>query len=157
MGFQGYIIGIPATNVKGDVNSRIEYAHRMALISDRIYESTTRNCSGEYVDVDPNNQLCLNSLQAFQECTGRLDSEHILAPFCPKANDYNELTVLEMNWNWKADVLQEDRIRYAVLWANDINVRKAFNIREGGGHTAPEYNPKECFDMFNRWLGHSPI
>ncbi|KAM1590885.1 hypothetical protein ACFX15_034256 [Malus domestica] len=35
---EGYIIGNPATNVKGDVNSRIEYAHRMALISDRIYE-----------------------------------------------------------------------------------------------------------------------
>ncbi|XP_048426836.1 serine carboxypeptidase-like 7 [Pyrus x bretschneideri] len=270
LNLKGYIIGNPATNTKGDVNSRIEYAHRMALISDRIYESTTRNCKGEYVDVDPNNQLCLNSLQAFQECTGRLDSEHILAPLCPRANDYDELTVLEMNWNWKAGIshpvedtlkdfpsslqlCREDRIRYSVVWANDINVRKALNIREGtkgewakcnrttpytfdipssleyhrnlskkslralvysgdhdmaipyistlawieslnltleddwkpwfsddqvagytiyysnkeynltyatikgGGHTAPEYNPKECFDMFNRWLGHSPI
>ncbi|RXH97442.1 hypothetical protein DVH24_007788 [Malus domestica] len=76
------------------------------------------------------------------QCTGRLDSEHILAPFCPKANDYNELTVLEMNWNWKAgislpveDTLKDfpsslQLIRYAVLWANDVNVRKALNIRE---------------------------
>ncbi|XP_020409308.1 serine carboxypeptidase-like 18 isoform X5 [Prunus persica] len=263
LNLKGYIIGNPSTNAKEDFNSRIEYAHRLALISDRVYESSKRNCKGEYVDVDPKNQLCLNSLQAFKECTRRLDTEHILAPFCGK-DYYNEWTILKTNDRESMDdvildfpspvqLCREDRIRYAVLWQNDINVRKALNIREGtkgewakcnkttpytfdvpssvdyhrnlsqkhlraivysgdhditipyistlawieslnltleddwkpwfsdhqvagytmyysnneynltyatikgGGHTAPEYNPKECFDMINRWLAHSPL
>ncbi|XP_062024364.1 serine carboxypeptidase-like 18 isoform X2 [Rosa rugosa] len=215
LNLKGYIVGNPVSNGQQDVNSRIVYAHQLGLISDRIYQSANRNCKGEFVDFDPNNQLCLNSLQAIDE---------------------------------------EDKIRYSVLWQNDINVRKALSIREGtkaqwtkcnkttpytfdiasnieyhrnlsrknlraiiysgdhdmsvpyistlawiesmnftieedwrpwfsndqvagytlyysnnkeynltyatikgGGHTAPEYNPKECFDMISRWLAHTPL
>ncbi|XP_040363474.1 serine carboxypeptidase-like 18 isoform X3 [Rosa chinensis] len=215
LNLKGYIVGNPVSNGQQDVNSRIVYAHHLGLISDRIYQSANRNCKGEFVDFDPNNQLCLNSLQVIDE---------------------------------------EDKIRYSVLWQNDINVRKALSIREGtkgqwtkcnkttpytfdiassieyhrnlsrkslrviiysgdhdmavpyistlawiesmnftieedwrpwfsndqvagyslyysnnkeynltyatikgGGHTAPEYNPKECFDMISRWLAHTPL
>ncbi|KAI5314890.1 hypothetical protein L3X38_044066 [Prunus dulcis] len=263
LNLKGYIIGDPVTNEKEDMNSRIEFAHRMALISNRMYESTKRNCKGEYVDVDPNNQLCLNNLQAFKECTSRLDDSHILAPACVPRINHNEQTTFGWDWDSVDDnflsfpfpesLCRVDRLRYSVVWANDMKVRKALNIREGtkgewvrcnrstpyikdvqraveyhrnlsqkslrafvysgdhdlsvpyvsteawieslslpidddwkpwfsnnqvagynvrysngeyhltyatikgGGHTAPEFNPRECFDMIKRWLEHSPL
>ncbi|XP_062024363.1 serine carboxypeptidase-like 13 isoform X1 [Rosa rugosa] len=265
LNLKGYIVGNPVSNGQQDVNSRIVYAHQLGLISDRIYQSANRNCKGEFVDFDPNNQLCLNSLQAIDECIGRIDKEHILAPFCLASVNHNQNSILEMNWESNDDsfldfsfpmvqMCREDKIRYSVLWQNDINVRKALSIREGtkaqwtkcnkttpytfdiasnieyhrnlsrknlraiiysgdhdmsvpyistlawiesmnftieedwrpwfsndqvagytlyysnnkeynltyatikgGGHTAPEYNPKECFDMISRWLAHTPL
>ncbi|KAI3774655.1 hypothetical protein L1987_49214 [Smallanthus sonchifolius] len=35
----------------------------MALLSDAIYKSVKENCNGEYLEVDPNNSLCIRDLQ----------------------------------------------------------------------------------------------
>ncbi|KAL6270451.1 hypothetical protein ACE6H2_027362 [Prunus campanulata] len=59
----GYILGNPFTDPTYDVNSRIKFAHNMALISDALYESTKTNCKGEYVQVDPSNAPCVENLQ----------------------------------------------------------------------------------------------
>ncbi|PIA29427.1 hypothetical protein AQUCO_06000059v1 [Aquilegia coerulea] len=32
-----------------------------------------------------------------------------------------------------------------------------FATVKGGGHTAPEYRPNECFNMFKRWLSYEPL
>lgn len=249
LNLEGYIIGNPVTNRKEELNSQIEYAHRMALISTRMFESTKRNCKGDYVDVDPNNELCLINLQAFEECISRLEVSHILAPACaPGIDDDNFLS-----FPFPEQLCRVERQRYSEVWANDINVPKALNIREGtkaewarcnssipyikdvrssvdyhrnlmqkslrafvysgdhdlkvphisteawieslslpivddwkpwfsnnqvagyrvgysngeyhltyatikgGGHTGPEFNPRESFDMIERWLEHSPL
>ncbi|KAL8233423.1 hypothetical protein R6Q59_019523, partial [Mikania micrantha] len=41
-----------------DFNSRLEYAHRMALISDDIYQSAINNCNGNYLDTMRANSAC---------------------------------------------------------------------------------------------------
>ncbi|KAH7527847.1 hypothetical protein FEM48_Zijuj05G0010000 [Ziziphus jujuba var. spinosa] len=91
---KGYMLGNPMTKRRDEYNSRIEFGHRRALISDQLYESIKTNCKGEYVIRDPNNELC--------------------------ENDFNA-------------------------------------VSEGGGHTAPEYQPRECFAMVAKWLAHYPL
>ncbi|KAL4565091.1 hypothetical protein LXL04_029174 [Taraxacum kok-saghyz] len=60
---KGYVLGNPLTDRSGDFKSRIPFAHRTALLSDEIYKSTKTNCLGKYLNVDPNNTLCINDLQ----------------------------------------------------------------------------------------------
>ncbi|KAL9997669.1 putative sinapoylglucose--choline O-sinapoyltransferase [Helianthus debilis subsp. tardiflorus] len=50
-----------------DINSRFEYAHRMALISDDIYKEAIDNCDGNYVDINLANLACTNSLRSYEE------------------------------------------------------------------------------------------
>ncbi|GAV57714.1 Peptidase_S10 domain-containing protein, partial [Cephalotus follicularis] len=38
LNFKGYLIGNPATDPKFDENSKVPFAHRMALISDELYQ-----------------------------------------------------------------------------------------------------------------------
>ncbi|KVH97343.1 Peptidase S10, serine carboxypeptidase [Cynara cardunculus var. scolymus] len=66
-GNDGFLIVNPLTDKFIDFNSRVEFAYRSALIDDEIYESAKENCGGKYVYLDPNNTMCLNSLQRVNE------------------------------------------------------------------------------------------
>ncbi|KAD2236684.1 hypothetical protein E3N88_41578 [Mikania micrantha] len=69
---KGYLIVSPLTDRFIDFNSRLEFAHRVALISDEIYQSTKESCRGNYVYPDPNNNLCLDNLQRFDEAATKI-------------------------------------------------------------------------------------
>ncbi|KAJ0750482.1 putative transferase [Helianthus annuus] len=85
---QGYIVCSPLTNKFMDFNSRLEYAYRMALISNDIHKSAVDSCHGNYVDIDSANSVCAKSLQRYEECTSHINTNNILKPFCD-ANDPN--------------------------------------------------------------------
>ncbi|CAK9144978.1 unnamed protein product [Ilex paraguariensis] len=120
MNIEGYLEGNPLTDKSSDVNSRVKFAHRVALISDELYESTKSNCHREYTDVDPNNALCVNDLQLVQEST--------------KSNCHSEYTDVDPNNALCVNDLQlvqeEDNYVYSYTWANDRSVQNALHVRE---------------------------
>jgi len=62
---QGYVLGSPVTDYDLDRNSRIQFAHGMALISNELYESMKRTCGGNYIFVDPLNTECLELIKDY--------------------------------------------------------------------------------------------
>ncbi|KAL8246221.1 hypothetical protein R6Q59_007437 [Mikania micrantha] len=115
---QGYILCSPLTNKFMDFNSRIEYAHRMALISDDIYESAINNCNGNYVDTIQANSVCSKSLQSYEECTSRINFDNILEPVL----DDDEYDVIFLT-------LPPSLSLY--VWGNMEAVQQALNVHQG--------------------------
>ncbi|CAK9148561.1 unnamed protein product [Ilex paraguariensis] len=144
MNIKGYMLGNPLTDKNRDVNSRIQYAHRVTLLSDELYKSTKANCHGEYVDVDPNNGLCTSDLQDVEKCIEKINLPQILEPLCDTSHvnlsllrwDRSSLEENSMDPLWSLPLLPEPGCRdfiynYATMWANDRAVQKALHIREG--------------------------
>ncbi|XP_023766630.1 serine carboxypeptidase-like 13 isoform X1 [Lactuca sativa] len=117
LNIQGYILISPLTDKFMDFNSRLEYAHRMALISDDIYKSAIKNCYGNYVDIDTANSLCVNSLHQYEQCTCRINMDNILEPFCDENDPMPDC--------------QEAFEKVVTIWANNDVVQKSLNIRQG--------------------------
>ncbi|GMN34291.1 hypothetical protein TIFTF001_004608 [Ficus carica] len=82
LNFQGYVLGNPATDIKIDRNSKVPFAHRMAFISDELYESVKKTCKGEYRGTHKNNTACAKDLEAITQCIENLCKAHILEPKC---------------------------------------------------------------------------
>lgn len=118
MNIQGYILLSPLTDKFKDFNSRFEFAHRMALISDDIYMSAIKTCNDNYLNVDMVNSLCANSLQQYEQCTSRINLENILQTFC---DDNDPMPDCHKN-NYQKVVER---------WANSEVVQQALNIRQG--------------------------
>ncbi|XP_076926571.1 serine carboxypeptidase-like 16 [Bidens hawaiensis] len=118
LNIQGYILCSPLTDKFMDFNSRVEYAHRMALISDDIYKSAVENCRGNYVNIDETtNSICANSLERYNECISDINMEDILDPLCNKSD--------------LKPYCREYYYDFAADWANDEAVQQALNIRQG--------------------------
>ncbi|KAM7470529.1 hypothetical protein LguiA_008712 [Lonicera macranthoides] len=64
---KGYVLGNPVTDRTYENISKIEYAHRMALISDELYKSTRKNCLGDYVAKGSGNSFCQNDMKALDK------------------------------------------------------------------------------------------
>ncbi|KAL1812057.1 hypothetical protein ACET3Z_022122 [Daucus carota] len=133
----GYIIGNPLTDRHLDFNARIPYAHKVALLSDEIYESTKANCNGEYVNVHANNKLCQSDLQKVDECLEDVYMFHILEPICIQETSTRSLLQKIGSSTKKSAQLKgqqwcrDNTYLYTDVWANVPSVRKALNIREG--------------------------
>ncbi|KAL4586241.1 hypothetical protein LXL04_010876 [Taraxacum kok-saghyz] len=117
LNIQGYILCSPLTDKFTDFNSRLEYAHRTALISDDIYNGAIGNCHGDYRNTNSANAVCRDSLQRYEECTSRLNLEDILDPFC-------NTSYPEPNCRYYYYYLSEE-------WTNNKVVQEALGVREG--------------------------
>ncbi|XP_055807989.1 serine carboxypeptidase-like 17 [Solanum dulcamara] len=135
LNIKGYIQGNAITDRYIDFNGRVKYANRMGLISDKIYQSTKANCNGNYVDVDPNNKLCLSDLQKLERCLKNIRGAHILEPWCDlpfsmsilQETPANVQSVFPIAGPW----CREKNYIYSYVWANDKPVQKALNVHEG--------------------------
>ncbi|KAL5556771.1 hypothetical protein UlMin_039007 [Ulmus minor] len=271
--FQGYLLGNPSTDQTIDKNSKVPFAHRMALIPDELYKSAKRACKGQYVQRHRKNSKCAKYLQAISVRTDKISSAHILHPKCQTTFTANEklggdqriliekqpseAKSIQLSLDFrsapavfpKLECLNYENV-YAHYWANNNTVQEALHVRKGtietwircnmnipyvslnfsvvgfhkrlhergyraliysgdhdmvisyigtqtwikslnlsvvtnwrpwlvedqvggyvteysndftfatvkgGGHTAPEYQPKECFAMFERWISQEPL
>ncbi|XP_021625402.1 serine carboxypeptidase-like 18 isoform X2 [Manihot esculenta] len=56
--------------------------------------------------------------------------------------------------NWRPWFVEGQIAGFTVKYAHSIGDGLVFNTVKGGGHTAPEYKPKECLAMVDRWLSY---
>ncbi|KAM7518429.1 hypothetical protein LguiB_017391 [Lonicera macranthoides] len=177
---KGYILGNAATFPEED-NYAIPFAYGMGLISDELYHSLMRSCGGEYRNINPNNVQCLKDVDAFEQCKNGLETSHILEPECGfaspkppkffgerrallqrfiKLQDYDpssSSSAFSCRVSVRIPCWKVDGYRLSYYWMNDKSVQEALHIRKGGGHTAPEYKPRECYAMFKRWISSEPL
>ncbi|PWA67702.1 peptidase S10, serine carboxypeptidase, Alpha/Beta hydrolase fold protein [Artemisia annua] len=77
----------------------------------------------------------------------------------PHVGTYNwikslNLTITESNWDaWYSN---GQVAGFKTTYAHD-NYSLVFATVKGGGHTVPQYKPKQCFDMVKRWFAHESI
>ncbi|KAJ8548152.1 hypothetical protein K7X08_021388 [Anisodus acutangulus] len=137
---KGYIQGNALTDHYIDFNDRIEYANRMGLISDKIYQSTKANCNGNYTDVDPNNISCLNDLQRVARCLKNIRRAHILEPWCDLPFLMSILQETPTYCPFRKNYI------YSYSWANDRSVQKALNVREVPREPSHVYDVQSVID-----------
>ncbi|KAK9941845.1 hypothetical protein M0R45_007538 [Rubus argutus] len=140
MNIQGYVLGNPVTDLDVDYNYKVPFAFRKALISDELYQSMKRNCKGEYVSVDPNNALCVDDLDQYNECITDINTAQILEPFCtvsspnpmeskwdPNDLSVNILSLAQLSRPW----CRSYNYIFSYIWANDKTVQAALHVRDG--------------------------
>ncbi|XP_048497289.1 serine carboxypeptidase-like 7 isoform X11 [Beta vulgaris subsp. vulgaris] len=117
MNLQGYILGNPLTWKEDEMksHSQLNYAHRVSLLSDELYESTITSCNGAYQDVDMDNINCTLNLQAISYNLDPLFDAHVLKPKCISDKTWCQESIYGLLYNW----------------ANDIQVQAALHIQEG--------------------------
>ncbi|GMP80808.1 hypothetical protein CsSME_00035780 [Camellia sinensis var. sinensis] len=133
---KGYVLGNPATT-PNDSNYEIPFAHGMGLISDELYE-------------------CIDGVLKY----------HILEPSCGSASPKPQELLSERRYvdeknielvvrqSSPCDSSRINAYRLSYFWNNNDRVREALHIRKGGGHTASEQKPIECYTMFQRWISN---
>ncbi|PIM98935.1 Serine carboxypeptidases (lysosomal cathepsin A) [Handroanthus impetiginosus] len=146
MNIKGYVLGNPYTDAFGERNEKVPYAHRMGLLSDRLYHSAKINCHGNYVNVDPENALCLNDLESINQCLNKINIRMISEPYCDSvwkakedvlSSDVSFSEEIPINFlqpvvaPGKKIMCRADPLVLLYIWANNKFVRQALNIREG--------------------------
>ncbi|KAJ6948795.1 serine carboxypeptidase-like 18 isoform X2 [Populus alba x Populus x berolinensis] len=68
---------------------------------------------------------------------------------------------LTIKYDWEPWFVDGQVAGYAMLYADNaqeyITYDLTFATVKGGGHTAPEYRPQQCFAMMDRWFDYYPL
>ncbi|XP_061354490.1 serine carboxypeptidase-like 18 isoform X1 [Gastrolobium bilobum] len=262
---KGYVLGNPYTDNQYDLNARVNFAYRVGLLSDDLYEETKFDCHGEFAFPNKSDAGCIEHLEMVNQCLKDINPPMVLEPLCSSLNtkpnklnsgsshpgvNVSDSLLSEVNpiGRWCRDY----NYIFINIWANDKVVQEALHVRigtikewdrcnrslsyvedirssldyhrnltsedlraivysgdhdmvipyvgteewirslnlkvpsdgewrpwfvdgqvagytemyrekkysltfatvKGGGHTAPEYKPKECFDMISRWFAY---
>ncbi|GLT77648.1 hypothetical protein SLA2020_492150 [Shorea laevis] len=144
LNLKGYILGNPYTYGVNDLNSRVPFAYRKALLPRPFYESIKRNCKGKYVYPDPNNPKCVHDAKVFGEWTKDINLVQILEPKCeyevhPKPNitTFDRRNLIRFRDSHPSTAkpskrwCRDDNYVFSYIWANDKTVQRALHIREG--------------------------
>ncbi|XP_058189547.1 serine carboxypeptidase-like 1 [Rhododendron vialii] len=110
---QGYIIGNPVTSQHYDKNARIEFAHRLALLSDKLYECLANLYMGQILE--PNCAYASRNSSKLKWDRRFIEAE---------PTDFLLLPVLPKFWCRTYNYIP------SYIWANDERVRQALHIRK---------------------------
>ncbi|EEF40333.1 serine carboxypeptidase-like 2 [Ricinus communis] len=140
---QGYLLGNPVTDYYVDQNSRIPFVHRVSLISDAYYDDAKLYCEGDYMNIEPNNTLCVTAMQNIKQCLLQIKLTQILEPQCAFSSkkqtdlewdiisqEANVINSLEAN---KLPELHCREFGYALSYKymNNDTVQSALGVRNG--------------------------
>lgn len=139
---KGYLVGSPNTDKFIDSNSKVEFAHRMALISDDTFHTAKKHCSENYIDVDQTNTDCVLALADYDNCVRYIWPNNILEPKCavarPQDERWTRRSLQENSDNFILSPLQSANFEcpksdhvLSDIWANDEAVQDALHVRKG--------------------------
>ncbi|GLT28788.1 hypothetical protein SLA2020_036950 [Shorea laevis] len=140
---KGLSLGCPHTDTTIEANAKIPFAHRLALISDEMYESALGSCNGTYTDIDANNTACVEAVDAIEECIQLISSQNVLDPNCaflsPHAKELKARRYLRGNnrnvilSSPSTHDLYCHNFAYLLsdIWGNYKSVQEALHVREG--------------------------
>ncbi|KAJ9175095.1 hypothetical protein P3X46_013677 [Hevea brasiliensis] len=142
LNLKGYILGCPRIDGQIQENSKIIYAHRMALISDELYKATKNACNSDYYGVTSSDAACYENLQLIKKCIKDINKNDILEPKCTFASPdpVEESTRRSLRGN-SADFIKSPvtipekwchNFNYSLsyVWANDQSVQAALNVSQ---------------------------
>ncbi|KAJ6964998.1 serine carboxypeptidase-like 18 isoform X3 [Populus alba x Populus x berolinensis] len=68
---------------------------------------------------------------------------------------------LTIKYDWEPWFVDGQVAGYAMLYADNAQEYITYDLTvatvKGGGHTAPEYRPQQCFAMMDRWFDYYPL
>lgn len=149
---QGYVLGNPVTT-KEEENYLPAFAHGMALISDEFYMSLQKNCEGNYINIDSENQSCLRDLNTLHELISGLNGFCILDPKCalvsPRPHGFwsrrsliNEFPRHLSSHLSRTPLRCRDDVYFIGYdWIRDDRVMEALHIRKGTIKSWQRCNP----------------
>ncbi|PWA96715.1 serine carboxypeptidase-like 3 [Artemisia annua] len=178
MNIKGYLLGNPLTDRSGDYNSRIPFAHSKALLSDEIYKEETYSYSAIWAnrrDV----RKALHIREEFDDIEWVRCNDTMTFDFDKKDLCYTHNVVSSVNYHQRLADRHSRALIYSgdhdmmvrnlgtIKWIGSLNLytmkysKNNYNLTyatvKGGGHTAPEYKPKECLSMLVRWLANDIV
>ncbi|XP_078177558.1 serine carboxypeptidase-like 3 isoform X2 [Carex rostrata] len=185
LNLKGYLVGNAATDEWYDGNARVPFLHGMGLISDEQFQSAKQSCNGNYIS--PMNAQCSfvldsidsGSIGSWKRCNYGVKSTHDVGSMLPYhhnlttsgyralvySGDHDmdmpylgtEAWVRSLNFaivdDWRAWYSGGQVAGFTRSYSNNLT----FATVKGAGHTAPEYKPKECLSMLERWLAFEPL
>ncbi|CAM8904269.1 unnamed protein product [Rhodiola kirilowii] len=145
---KGYIVGSPVADDTTNNNYKIDFAHRLALISDELYDRLKVSCNGIYINVQPSNVECTEALITYNLLIQDIQKLDILEPNCaftsPRDPEKNSAARRFLRKDSESNLivgspdrnLQLERCRsfnstLSDIWANNPRVIEALNVRKG--------------------------
>ncbi|KAK1278802.1 Serine carboxypeptidase-like 6 [Acorus gramineus] len=180
--FRGYVAGNPFSDARFDDNSFVAYSFGMGLISKELYKSYGFSLSYYWANSDTVREAlhvqkdtveewvrCDFAVPYVKDVPSSIPYHHILTTRGYRALVYNgdhDLSVTHVGtqaWikslnfpivdDWRPWSVDGQVAGYTRSFANNLT----FALVKGGGHTSPEDRPKECYNMFERWIAHKPL